>query len=185
MNKHLFIAAALLLPAFTVQAQPSPAKKPLVARILKTQQPGIETMGRQMAERPALSVLDRAGVLLASSVPADKRDAIAKDIQADVKKYLDEAVPIVRDRAVKLAPQTIGAMLEEKFSEDELKQLASFLESPAYNKYQQLGGDMQKSLLEKLLADTRGVIEPKVQALDQTVGKRLGVTTPPAAPAAK
>ncbi|MCY1167045.1 hypothetical protein D9M73_70020 [compost metagenome] len=183
MYKKLFIAAVLALPMFAVQAQSTPAKKALVARILKIQQPSIEAMSRAMAERPALAVLNSADSMLVARVAADKREAVAKDIQADVKKYLDDAVPFVRDRAIKLAPTTIGTLLEDKFSEDELKQLATFLESPAYNKFQQLGGDMQKALLEKLLADTRGTVEPKVATLERTVAGRLGITAPPAASA--
>lgn len=178
MNKKPLIALALCLPFFAVQAQPSPAKKPLVARILKLQQPGIDAMATALAERPALAVMDRAEQIIGTNVAADKREATGKAIQGDIKKYLDESVPYVRDRAVKLAPTTIGSLLEEKFSEAELKQLADFLESPVYNKYQQLGGDMQKVLLEKLLADTKGTVEPKINALDQTVAKRLGVTLP-------
>ena len=85
-------------------------------------------------------------------------------------------------RAVKLAPTTVGPFLEEKFTEEELKQVAAFLESPAVNKFQQLSGDMQKVLLEKVVADTRSVIEPKVVALEQSVSKRLGIVAPTAAP---
>ena len=183
MHKKLLLAFAIVLPAFVAQAQSTPEKKAYVARILKIQQPDFEAIGRAMAERPALAMLDQAGVALQTRVPAEKREAIGKEIQADVKKYLDEAVPLVRDRAVKLAPTTIGTLLEEKFTEDELKQLVTFLESGTYIKYQQLGGDMQKVLLEKLLADTRGSMEPKVKALDQTVAKRLGITAPAEAPA--
>ena len=180
MYKKLLIALLLALPVMAVQAQPSPAKKALVARILKVQQPGIEGMSRSMAERPAIALMDRAGAVLSQSVPADKRDAVAKEIQADVKKYLDEAVPLVSSRAVKLAPTTVGPLLEEKFTEEELKQVAAFLESPAINKFQQLSGEMQKVLLEKVVADTKGVIEPKVVALEQSVTKRLSNATPAA-----
>ena len=195
MHKKFFITLALLAPVFAAQAQtptptPTPtqstsAKKALVARILKVQQPGIDGMSQAMAERPALAVLDRAGEVLVARIAPEKREAVGKDIQADVKKYLDEAVPLVRDRAAKLAPQTVGVLLEEKFSEDELKQLAAMLESPDYNKYQQLGSDMQKVLLDKLLADTRGVMEPKINALEQTVAKRLGIGAPAGAGPAK
>lgn len=167
------------------QAASTPAKKALVTRILKIQQPVIEGMSRAMAERPAQAVMEKAGVALATTVPADKREGTAKDIEGLVKKYLDEAVPLVTSRAIKLAPTTVGVLLEDKFSEADLKQLATFLESPVYNKYQQMGGDMQKVLLEKLLADTRGAIEPKVVALDQAVGKRLGANTPATSPAVK
>lgn len=162
-------------PASSAAAQPvpaTPAKKALVARILKIQQPVIEGLSRDMAERPAQAVMEKAGMALSNSVPADKREATAKDVESLVKKYLDEAVPLVTSRALKLAPTTVGTLLEDKFSEADLKQLITFLESPVYNKYQKLGGDMQKVLLEKLLADTRGTIEPKVVALDQAAGKQ-------------
>ena len=191
MDKKFFLTLALLSPIFAAQAQAptqtqsTSAKKALVARILKVQQPGIDGMSQAMAERPALAVLDRAGEVLVARIAPEKREALGKDIQSDVKKYLDEAVPLVRDRAAKLAPQTVGVLLEEKFGEDELKQLAAMLESPVYNKYQQLGSDMQKVLLDKLLADTRGVMEPKINALEQTVAKRLGIGAPAGAAPAK
>ena len=198
---HAFISAALGLAVSSsnaqapapsaspssapLQAASTPAKKALVSRILKVQQPVIESMSRAMAERPAQAVMEKAGMALANSVPADKREATAKDIESLVKKYLDEALPLVSSRALKLAPTTVGTLLEDKFSEADLKQLATFLESPVYNKYQQLSGDMQKVLLEKLLADTRGAIEPKVVALDQAVGKRLSANAPASSPASK
>ena len=182
MHKKLLIALLIALPVTAIHAQSTPAKKTLVARILKVQQPGIEGLSRSMAERPAIALMDRAGPALTERVAADKREAVGKEIQADVKKYLDEAVPLVTSRAVKLAPTTIGSLLEEKFTEDELRQVATFLESPVFSKYQQLTGDMQKVLAEKLLADTRSVIDPKVVALEQSVSKRLGIVAPAAAP---
>jgi hypothetical protein len=177
MHKKLLTALLLALPVLAAQAQSTPAKKALVARILKAQQPGIESMGRAMAERPAMVMLDSAGAALQERVAADKRDAVGKEIQNDVKKYLDEAGPLVSNRGVKLAPSTVGPLLEEKFSEEELKQIAAFLESPAVNKFQQLSGEMQKILLEKLLADTRVSIEPKLAALEQSIGRRLNSAT--------
>ena len=186
LQRLTLLPAALLCLAVTAQAQTpsSPAKKELVARILKLQQPGIEGMARNIAEQPAAEMMDRASMALPARVAADKRDAVAREIQADAKKYVDEAVPLVTGRAVKLAPSTIGALLEEKFSEDELKQVVAIIESPAYNKFQQLGGEMQKVLVEKLVVDTRGQIEPKVKALEQSIAKRLGITAPPAGAAA-
>jgi hypothetical protein len=181
------LALALLLAsgsAFTQTAAPapsSPAKKELVTRILKLQQPSIESLARQLAEQPAAQLLSRAGAALPSRVAADKREAVAKEIQADAKKYADEAVPLVRARALKLAPTTVGSVLETKLSEEELTQVVALLESPAYKKYMELTDDMQNALLEKLVADTRGTIEPKVKALEASIGKRLGLpATPPA-----
>ena len=179
MLKKTAITLSFLLAAVAAQAQSSPAKKELVTRILKLQQPGIEAMARTLVEQPAAELMTNAAGVLPARIAKDKQEAVAKEIQGDVQKYLDEATPVVQARAVKLAPTTIGALLEEKLSEDELKQVVSIMESPVYAKYQRMGDDMQKVLVEKLLAETRGTIEPKVRALEQTVAKRLGVTATP------
>ena len=173
----------LLVVASSVQAQTT-AKKELVAKVLLLQQPAIEQAAQALAERPALQMLQQAGMALQSQLPADKREAVAKEIQAEAKKYADEAVPLVRERAVKLAPSTVGALLEEKFNEDELKQLIAIIESPVNRKFLQLGGEMQNALIDKLVAETQGVVEPKVRALEQAIGKRLAQAAPAAAPAA-
>ena len=175
----------LLVLATGAQAQSTPAKKELVARLLLLQQPAIEQLAQALALRPAEQMLQQAGLALQSQVPADKREAIAKEIQADVKKYADETVPLVREQAVKLAPSTIGVVLEDRFTEDELKQLISIMESPVNRKFQQLGGELQKVLMEKLVVETQGAVQPKVKALEQAVGKRLGLPAQAAAAPAK
>lgn len=186
MNRQRLAIAALLLGACSLGwAQTSGGKKELVQKVLAAAQPGIETMAQQLAEEPAGRLMQRASVVLGQRPAGEKRDATAREIQADLKKYVDEAVPIVRDRAIKLSPTTIGTMLEEKFSEDELKQLVGILESPVNRRFQAMSGDMQRALGEKLIAETRAAIEPKVQALERSIANRLGVATPPAAAAPK
>ena len=91
-----------------------------------------------------------------------------------MKKYVDEAVPLLRERAVKIAPSTIGSLLEEKFTEEELKQLIAIMESPVNRKYGQLNNELQKVLGEKLVAETRSVIEPKVRVLEESIYQRFG-----------
>jgi hypothetical protein len=187
MKKLLTVALLVLVSGVGAQSTSTAAKKELVTKILQLQQAAIETAAQALAERPAMQIMQQASVVLQSRVAADKREAIGKAIQADVKKYLDEAVPLVRERAVQIAPATIGALLEEKFSEDELKQLIAIIESPVNRKFLQMSGDMQKVLVEKLIAETQGAIEPKVQTLEQGVAKRLGLpaSSPAAAGAAR
>ena len=172
----------LLLLSGMVQAQSSQAKKDLVARVLVLQQGAIEQTGQSLAERPALQLMQQAGLALQTRVAPDKREAVAKLIQDELKKYVDDAGPLVRQQAVKLAPTTIGNLLEEKFTEDELRQLITIMESPVNRKYSQMGGEFQKALGEKLVAQTRSAIEPKVRVLEQAMAKHLGL---PAVPAAK
>ena len=176
------LAVALALGwALPAQAQNSAAKNELVVKILQLQRPAIEGLATVLAQQPAQQMMQQAGIALQTRIEKDKREAIAKEIQADLKKYADEVVPLVRERAVKLAPASIGVLLEEKFSEDELRELIKIMESPVNKKFALLNGDMQKTLSEKLVAETRPLVAPKVQALEQSVAKRLGIT--PAAPA--
>ena len=167
--------------ASTPAAPASPAKKALVNKLMLLQQPGIEKLASNLVEQPAMQMLQAAGRALQQQVPADKREAMGKSIEADVRKFVDDSVPIVRDKAVKLAPSTIGAMMEEKFTEDELKQIIAWLESPVNKKYLQIAPEIQNSFTQKLVAESRPVIDPRLQALEAKVRTTLGVPQPAAA----
>ena len=172
--RHTLLAA--LLAGSTglalAQAATSPAKKELVQRALQLQQPAIENVGNALAGQTANQVLQVVGQALAR-VAADKREALAGELQADVKKFYDEISPTLRDRAGALAPSTIGQALEEKFSEEELKVLVAWLGSPVNRKFQAAAGDMLQGLGQKLVADTRPMIEPKLKALETSMQSKL------------
>jgi hypothetical protein len=163
------------------QASPStPAKKELIARILKIQQPAIDNMSQALVQEPLGPLLERAEGALQQRVPAEKRDAVAKGIQDDTRKYVEDTAPIVRERATKIAPLTIGPMLEEKFTEDELKQVVQMLESPVLAKFQATGVEIQRALAEKVVAETRPQVEQRYRTLEDSIAKRLGVPPRPA-----
>ena len=161
----------------TTTAPSSPAKKELVQKILQLQQPEIENVARSIVERPAAQMMQEAGLAMQRQVPPDKREAMGKAIEAEVKKYVDESYPLVRERALRLAPSILGAALEDKFSEDELKQLLAWLESPVNKKFQQLG-TVRNTFVQKVLSESIAAVDPKVSALDGRIRVILGV--PPA-----
>lgn len=170
----------LLTLASVAYAQSSPAKRELIARILVAQQGAIEQTAQAIVERPAMQMQQQAGLALQARVAPEKREAVAKSIQADLKKYIDDVGPAVRAQAVKLAPSTVGALLDEKFTEDELKQLVAIIESPVNKKFAQMGGEFQKSLGEKLVAQSQASVGPKVKALEQSIAGHLGLPANPA-----
>ena len=180
----LAASVALLSAAGGAWAQAAGGKKELVNKLLALQAPGVEQVATQIVQQPALAMMQQAGMAL-QRLPQDKREALARDIDADLRKYAEESVPIVRSRAAELAPLTVGAVLEERFSEDELRQIIATLENPAWRKFQGSAGDMQRALVERLVADTKGQVDPKLQALQRSVADRLRAAAPeqPAAPA--
>jgi hypothetical protein len=177
------VAYAQNASAPAASAPVSPAKKQLVARVIQLQQPQIELIGRALVEQPARALLQQASIVLQQRVAPERRQAIGEDIQSDARKYADEALPLVRERALQLAPSTLGPLLEQRMTEDELRQTIAFLESPVLKKYQSLFPEMQHSLGERLVAEMRPTIDPKVRALEQSIAQRLGVGNAASAPA--
>ncbi|MBK7313453.1 hypothetical protein [Candidatus Aalborgicola defluviihabitans] len=183
------LTLALVLVAGVAQAQSSFVKKELVNRILVLQQAAIEQTAQTLVARPAMQLQQQAAMALQTRVPPEKREAAAKLVQQDLKQYVEEVGPQVRQQAVKLGPSTIGALLEEKFTEDELKQLITIIESPVNRKFMQMGGDFERALGEKLVAQTQSLVAARVKVLEQAVVKHLGLPPPAdskaAAPAGK
>ena len=186
MLTRLGVACAVALLAGAAAAQgtttttlpSSPAKKEVAQKILALQQGEIEQVARSIVERPAAQMMQEAGLAMQRQVPPEKREAMGKAIEAEVKKYVDEAYPLVRERAIRLAPSTIGAALEERFSEDELKQLLGWMESPINKKFQQMAS-ARNAFVQKVLSESIAAVDPKVGALDARIRVILGV--PPAA----
>lgn len=178
------VILALVAGASLAHAQGN-SKKELVARLLQLQQPSIEALARNIVERPAVQMMQSAGAAMQAQVPPSKRDAVAKSVDADIRKFVDEASPLLAERAVKLAPSVYGAQMEERFSEDELKQLIAIIESPVNRKYQAMGADMQKALAEKLVAELKPTLEPKLRSLQQGMAARLAPSASGASTAPK
>lgn len=192
--KRLFALTALCF-ALQVQAQSTPApaapaapvsqaKKDLVQKLLTLQQPVFENIARNVVERPAVQLMQAAGQALQSQVPAEKREATGKSIEADVKKFVEESVPVLRDRAVKLAPANFGSVFEEKFTEDELKQLIAWTESPVNKKFRQTMPDVETAFVKKLITEAAPLLDPKLQSLQQKVRATLSANSAPAPAAA-
>ena len=167
------LTAALMVTSMSAHAD----KKGDIQKILTLQQPALEDMARTVAERPALQMAASVRQIMAQAVPEDKREATAKQVDAEIKKYLDAAVPAVRASASKMSQSTLGPMLDEKFSDEELKDLVVMLESPVFKKYQGMLPEMSNTMLEKVVADARPQVQPKLQAAETNIRNILDKAT--------
>jgi len=168
------IAATLVLGATLAVGAAAQTKKELANKLLQLQQSGIEQIGRNLAGQVAQRVLAVAGQAM-GNVPADKREAVGREIQADVKKFYDDLEPVMRKRATDLAPGVAATTYEERFNEDELKQIVAWLESPVSRKFAQVDSELGNALITKLVADTKPTVEPRLAALEQGIAKKLGM----------
>lgn len=166
------LSIALCLAAGAAAAQQaSDEKQKLVQHALSLWH--VEETAVAMVQRPALDAMNQSRIALQGRVSAQKQEATLKDIATDVQKYVDEATPIVRDNATKLKAQVIGPLLAKNFSEEELKQLVAFLESPVKKKFEHLVPEMERAYGEKIAEQSRTQIDPKLQEMTKAVGLKL------------
>ena len=181
MKKFKFALVAVALAGSSMAMAQD--KAAMVKQFLDLQRPGIEALARGLVEQSSAPIAQAGSQYLQTQVPAEKREAAAKAADAELKKYFDDAYPLVRDKAVALAPDALGPILRDNFTEEELRQLLAWINSPLSKKYQELNPKMQTALTEKLVAETRSSIEPKMRTLDANVAKALGAPTEGAPPA--
>jgi len=163
------LAAVLAITSMSAHAD----KKEWSQKIVAMQQEAVDGMARSIVEQPARQMSMQSAQIIGHAVPTDKRDATGKQIEAEIKKYLDAANPVLKASAAKLSQATIGAGLEEKFSEDELKQLHGMLESPVMKKFQNAIPELSGKLQEKVMAEARTQLGPKLEATGNNVRKIL------------
>ncbi len=179
MWKPVLWLATLLCFAVHAQAQGAPTvsaqKQQLIDQIIQAQQGGIDQLARQLVDQPAIEMLQRAAAVVRRNVAVDQQQAMAQSLQAEARKFAEDAFPVVRDRARALAPATIGPLLAEKMTEAELQEVLAVFRSEAWRKFQTLAPDMQKALGERLVVAVKPQMETRLKTLDQTLAQRLGL----------
>ena len=171
MKKLATMIAALAIGSSVQAAQVPAAKQELVTRVLQLWHP--ETIGESMLQQPVGDAVQQARAVLQGRVSPEKRDAAMKDIMGDARQFMEDNRAATQARAQKIVGTTVAPMLAERFTEDELRQIIAILESPVKKKFEAMVPELQKKLGEGVAADTRAVIDPKLQELQQRIGMRL------------
>ncbi len=172
LMSSLVIAAAVTSFMGDAHAQPvSDEKQKLIQRILTLWHP--EDVPVMMVQRRATDAMLQSRVALQGKVPNEKRDAALRDIATDVQKYVDEVTPIAKDSAKRQVSPVIVPMLAQNFTEEELKQIVTLLESPIKKKFEQFIPQAEKAIGTKVAEETHVAVDAKGQAMTQSVGLKL------------
>ena len=148
-----------------------PAKQALVQRVLDKM--GLESVGLQMLQAPVADMLRQSRVVVQSRVPADRQEATMKDITAEATKFVEQEAPGLRTSTHAIVQSSVAPLLAQKFSEDELKQLAGILESPVLAKFEGVVPEMKKAVGENVAKANAAQIQPKMTELQNRVGLKL------------
>ena len=194
MNKLILaLALAGTLSATAVHAQATDPKLELAKKVVALQQgPELDRLVTQLAGSTTQELIANWGPRLDAGVPKARQQKASEDLNAELKKYSDDAVQIIGKQVSKVSSDVLVPAYAERFSLEELQQLAAFFESPAVKKYQASAAELGNTFIQKLIEASRPDVLARARQFDDAALKIVGPgpaapggAKPPATPPAK
>jgi len=166
--------------AAAVHAQTPDPKTEWATKVVALQQgPELDRLVARLASSTAQDLIDRWGPRLEANVPKAKQQKVSDEINAELKKYAEDTKELIGKQISKVSANVLVPAYAERFTLEELKQIAAFFESPAIRKYQANTPELGNIFVQKLLEASRQDVDARVKQFDDAALKIVG--TPPAA----
>ena len=176
------LAIAGLACSAAVHAQTDP-KTELAKKVVALQQgPELDRLVGQLAGSTAQDLIVKWGPQLEAKVPKAKQAKASEDLNAELKKYADDAGQLISKQVAKVSAESLVPAYAERFTLEELQQLAAFFESPAVKKYQATAPELGNVFVQKLVEASRTDVVARIKQFDDAAVKIVG--SAPAAPGA-
>lgn len=160
--------AAPAAPAVPIDAE----KQKLIDRIVAVLKP--ENGVLQAVQAQGLRAMQQSSIALqTNNVPQDRKEKTLKEIQVDVQKYNDTTMPVAIASAKKNVGPTTSPILAANFTTDELRQLATMLESPIREKLEKVMPQLQEAVGQKVSGEIGPQVNKNVQAMTEAVSTKL------------
>lgn len=183
--KKLIISLALAGLAFTpaLQAQTANPKTELAAKVVKLQQgPELDRLVSQLAGSTTQELVANWGPKLEANVPKANQQKASEALNAELKKYSEDTTKLIAKQVAKVSTDVLVPAYAERFTLEELQQIAAFFESPAIKKYQANSPELGNLFVEKLIDSSRADVLARAKQFDDAALKIVG--NPSAAPKA-
>lgn len=173
---------AIITPSTFAQAATDPKIEWATKVVALQQGPELERLVAQLAESATQELIANWGPKLDANVPKARLKKATDDLNAELAKYGTDSTKLISNQVTKVNTDVLVPAYVERFSLDELKQLAGFFESPAIKKYQQLAPELGSAFVQKLVEASRPDVAARGRQFDDVAVKIVGTT--PASPAA-
>lgn len=177
------LAIASILFSVAALAQTADPKIELATKVVALQQgPELDRLVQQLSGGATQELIASWGPKLEASVPKSKQQKASDDLNAELKKYSDDTSQLIGKQVSKVSADTLVPAYAEKFSLDELKQIAAFFESPAIKKYQSTAPELGNIFVQKLIEASRPDVVARAKQFDEVAVKIVGSAPAPATP---
>ena len=157
------------------------SKRALAVKLAQMQQKADgSAMAEQLTASAVQPLLAGWSQRLDETVPPARQKDVRDKLDVELKKFADNTHKAVEAQVGKSAEAALVPIFMEKLSEDEMKTIIAYMESPAAVKFQSLSADAGNAWAQKVIDATRPTVEANVKSFDATASKIVGV--PAAAP---
>lgn len=171
--------AASLFASMPAAAQGSDAKRALAQKISQIQQKSDSAaMAEQLTASAVQPLIAGWSQRLDESVPPARQKEIRDKLDVELKKFADTTRKSIEGQSAKAAEAALVPILMEKLSEDEMKTIIAYLESPAAAKFQAIGADATNAWAQKVIDATRPSVENAAKVFDAAASKIVGTPAP-------
>ena len=164
-----------------LQAQTTDPKTEWATKVVALQQgPELDRLVEQLAGSTAQDMIANWGPKLEANVPKAKQQKASEALNAELKTYAADAKQLISKQVSKVSTEVLVPAYAQRFTLEELKQIAAFFESPAIKKYQATAPELGNVFIQKLVEASRPEVVARVKLFDDAALKIVG-TAPAAA----
>ena len=165
-----------------LHAQTADSKTEWAKKVVALQQgPELDRLVAQLAGSTTQELIANWGPKLEASVPKAKQQKASEDLNAELKKYAEDTGQLIGKQVGKVSADVLVPAYAERFTLEELQQIAAFFESPAIKKYQTNAPELGNVFIQKLIEASRADVVARAKQFDDAALKIVG----PAAAAPK
>ena len=178
--KKLTIALALTLlgSVTSLQAQTPDAKTEWATKVVALQQgPELDRLVSQLAASTAQEIIGNWGPKLQANVPKANQQKASEDLNVELKKYTEDTTKLIGKQVKKVSAEVLVPAYAERFSVEELKELAAFFESPTIKTYQSAAPELGSTFIKKLIEASRTDVVARARQFDDAALKIVGKST--------
>jgi hypothetical protein len=196
--KRLITAIALATLGFSASAQapqmPAPASSnsqaPFAAdpklewatKVVALQQgPDMDRLVANLAGGTTQDMINNWQPRLQANVAKAQQAKVTTELNTELQKYSDEVSKIIRSKLQQVGTDALVPVYMERFTLEELKQIAGFLEAPAIRKYQSIAPELGSIFTGKLVEASRAEVIARAKQFDEAASRIVGPAPAPAA----
>ena len=190
-----FLLSAIALTVLGSSAWAQAPQAPFVAdpklewatKVVALQQgPDMDRLVANLAGGTTQDMINNWQPRMLASVAKPQQAKVTAELDAELQKYADEVNKIIRSKLDKVSTDALVPLYLERFTLEELKQIAGFLEAPAIRKYQSIAPELGSIFANKLVEASRAEVIARAKQFNDVATRIVGpapANAPAAAPA--